>query len=265
MRRALAAGFAAALACAGTAPAKGPIDLQICGASECRDFAFVPGKSRNARLVTGLVAAEQSFAFASPAPLGPWYAVRLTSEWYEWPALAYAPEARLLKRNDSWVRIGRRTAAAVDRATRGLRPKPRPVIERALVNGLPSASPRVYGDVFGRLPTAPVPPPGTPVAEIRLVAGEETPWTDGRRIEYFPAVNVLRRSGEWVRAPAPLAGRIEEDLASVRKDADGVGWPATVSVLALAGGLALIGWLTLGRRRRVARALRPARDYTGRH
>lgn len=260
MRHALAAALLTAVACAATAPAKGPIDLRVCGASDCREFAFVPGMPRNARLVTGLVNAEQSFAFTSPAPLGPWYDLELSSDWYDWSPLAYAPEARRLKRNDSWIAVDRRTLAALRRAASGLEPKPRPAIQRALVNGLPSADPAVYGGIFGPLPAAPVPPPGTPVAQIRLVAGDETPWTDGHRIEYFPAANVLRRSGEWVRAPGPLANRIEDDLASVRKEADGVGWPAVLSVLALAGGLLLAGRATLGRRRRVARALRPAGD-----
>jgi hypothetical protein len=260
MTRALAAAFVAALACAGTALAKGPVELRICGASDCREFKAVPGKPRDAELVFGLVNAEQSFDFVGPPPLGRWYELTLRADWYEWSPLAYAADAGVVAQSGNWIALDRRTLAAVRRATSGLQPKPRPAIERALVNGLPSANPAVYAGVFGPLPPAPVPPPGTPVAEIRLVAGGETPWTDGRRIEYFPAANVLRRSGEWVRTPRPLANRIENDLTSVGKDADGVGWPAVLSVLVLAGGLVLAGWATLGRRRRVARALRPARD-----
>ena len=259
MTRALVAALGAALACSGSALAKGPIDLRICGATECRAFAFVPGKRQNADLVTGLVDADQSFVFQSPPRLGPWYELALASDSYELFTVAYAPEAGVVKRKDTWIAVTPRTRAALRQATRGLAPRPRPIIERALVNGLPSANPSVYAGMFGPLPPAPAPPPGTPAAEIRLATRGQTPWTDGRRIEYFPAANVLRRSGEWVAAPDALARRIEEDLTTVRKEADGLGWPAVASVLLLAAGLAAAAWATLRRRRHVGRVLRPAR------
>jgi hypothetical protein len=43
-----------ALAVTSPAAAKGPIALEICGASECRDFRWTPASRTHEALVTGL-------------------------------------------------------------------------------------------------------------------------------------------------------------------------------------------------------------------
>ena len=239
----------AMLAAPAPAPAKGPISLELCGVSACRTFAWVPSERANERLVHGVVALHEDFAFVSAPPLAPYYALQLEADWYEWDSVFYLPAHGVAEVQSSWLRVPRPLASALRAATAGLDPQPRPTLARVVVNGRPAADPPAYGAVFDRLPKAAPPPPETPRARIRLATGARTPWTDEpRAVDYVPTADLLHREAEWVRAPADLAQLIEDDLragAAEKRSA----WPSYLSLAALLAGAGGVVWLRRARRR----------------
>jgi hypothetical protein len=254
MTRALVAAGLAAAALAAPAAAKGPVDVVICGAAECREFRWAPHETEtsdaNADLAIELVNLGQSFAFAETPELAPFYRVQLEVPGMTFAPLTIVPSARVAARSASWVRLNGRTLATFRRVASGIEPFPAPEIDRATVNGRPVDSPASYEAVFETLDEASAPPAGTPHAEIRFRASDPNPWTDGRGpVTYYPTADTLRRSGEWVRASPELVKLIEDDLVSVRKEESGLSMPAMASSVALVFGLVAVGWMTLMRRR----------------
>jgi hypothetical protein len=246
----------ATLFVASPAAAKGPIELEICGSSECRGFGWAPRERAHETLVTGLVALYDDFTFVSAPPLAGYYELRLTADWYAWDRAFYVPTRAVAEVQSSWVRIPSALAAALRGATVGLEPRPRPTLERVVVNGHPVDDAAAYAGVFDHLGTAQPPPPETPRAELELRASAANPWTDERKsVEYFPSANVIHRETEWVVATAALAERIEADLAeAARAHGAGPAWPSYLSLAALVAGGGGLAWLRLGRRRSRARA-----------
>jgi hypothetical protein len=244
------------LAVASPAAAKGPIDLKICGASECRAFGWAPRERAHETLVTGVVALYDDFAFVSSPPLAGYYELQLRADWNAGDRAFYVPTRAVAEVHSSWVRVPPALAAALRGATAGLEPRPRPTLERVVVNGHLVDDATAYAAVFDRLGRAHPLPPETPRAELEVRASAANPWTDERgSVEYFPSANVIHREAEWVVAPAALAERIEDDLADVARAHDPrPAWPSYLSLAALVAGGGGLAWLKLGRRRSRARA-----------
>ncbi len=243
------------LAAAAPAAAKGPIELRVCGASECATFkapfagmADAP-QSEHARLVTSVANLERNFDFTGPPPLASYYALTLSSDFYDWSDIAYVPEHQVARVGSNWVNLSGGLADALTEAIGGLEPKAAPEIRRAVVNGQESRDPEAYALAFGELPPAQAPPPGTPKSVIRLETAEPTPWTDGRPLEYYPSTDTISREGEWVRASEVVSTRIEDDLEAVKGDAGGRTWPGYLTGAALVLAVAAVAWLALRRRR----------------
>jgi hypothetical protein len=194
---------------------------------------------------------NDDFTFVSAPPLAPYYEARLTADSYAWDHAFYVPTRAVAEVQSSWVRVPRELAAALRRATAGLEPRPPPTFERVLVNGHAIDDTAAYAAVFSDLGTAQPPPPETPRAELELRASAANPWTDEHRsVEYFPSVDVIHRETEWVRAPAALAERIEDDLAEAARAEDPrPAWPSFLTLVALLAGGGGLAWLRLGRRR----------------
>ena len=240
---------AAALAAAAAAPvlAKGPIEVQICGAAECREIRRA---AADAELGRALVQLSQSTAFVPAPELAPYYRVEISAPGDEFYPLHVVPSAGVAERRQTWIRLDARLVTALDGAAGGVRPKSPPRVDRALVNGRPSRSPRVYEGLFAPLGEASVPPADVPHAEIRLETSPPSPWSEGgSTFLYYPTLDTLRRSGDWVGVSPDLAARIEADLVSVRKGESGASLPALAGSAALVVGLGGVAWMTIVRRR----------------
>lgn len=247
MIRPFLAAAALAAAAAAPVPAKGPIDVRICGAAECRE---IRGAAADAELTRALVQLSESTAFASVPELAPYYRVEISAPGIEFSPLHVVPSAGVAERRQTWIRLDARLVTALDGAVDGVRPKAPPRVERALVNGRPSRAPRVYERLFAPLNEASVPPAGVPHAEIRLATSPPSPWADRvGTFLYYPTLDTVRRSGQWVAASSGLAARIEADLVSVRKRERGASLPALAGSLALVVGLGGVAWMTIVRRR----------------
>ncbi len=249
-RIALVIGLLAALALPPVAAAKGRVNLEICGAQECRHL--VGDSARPLRtdwaLVTGVLNLPDSFTFTATPPVSPYYKLRLEADWYEWSPLAYVPDAGVVRTSAGWVRIDRPTATRLRDATRGLEPFPAPTIERVRVNGRAVADAALYAGLFAKLPPADPPLGGTPGAKIVAEASAPNPWTDNARLTYYPTRNVLRRDTEVVRVPDALAAQIESDLR--REGVQGRrGWGSSIVFGLVLTGALFVGWLTFYRRK----------------
>jgi hypothetical protein len=251
MRRiALVVGLLAAVAAPSTAAAKGRVELEICGAPACRNY--VGDSARPLRtswpLVMGVLNLPDRFTFASAPPLSPYYTLQLEADWYEWSALAYVPDANVVRTTAGWVRIDRPTAARLRDATRGLEPFPAPKLERVRVNGRPVADAAVYAGLFAKLPPSDPPLGGTPGAKIVVQSAAPDPWTKDARLTYYPSRNVLRRDTEVVEVPDTLATQIEADLR--REGVEGRrGWGSSIVFALVFTGALFVGWLTFYRRK----------------
>ena len=112
--------------------------------------------------------------------------------------------------------------------------------------------------VFDRLPEAPVAPPDARGYALVLRSDAPSPWTnENTNVTYFPAVGTLHRHGEWIRAPASLARKIDHDMGVVPPGAGSDGAPFPWGPIGAAAGAGLIATLVAAlsfRRRKPARA-----------
>jgi hypothetical protein len=235
---------AAALSLAPTAGAKGPLDLQICGASDCRTFH----DRTHWRLVTGVLDVYGAFSFARTSEPARYYELRIKGpgmeEWLgEDRAIYFVPSRGVVRSPSTWIRPRAALLRSLRAAVRGLRPWPLPTPTRVTVNGR-TAEPAAYEALLGVLQGAePAPDLGDPV-EIRFFFARATAWTTSRRpIRYFPAQNIIHRDTEWFRPPSELARRIERDAGLTPRRAapppNGSGGP----MLLAAGAAAALGAL----------------------
>jgi hypothetical protein len=219
MRRAalaLVTALLAALVVAPTATAKGPVDLEICGAGACRTLP----SDRHDRLVFGVLESLGSFSFAQAPEPSAYYRLELkgraVTDWLgEQRRLFFVPSHGVLRTGSSWIRPRAGLLRRLRVAVRGLRPWPAPALLRVEVNGR-SADPAPYAALLRTLLVAePKPELGDPV-EIHLFFERPTPWTTGRRpIRYFPTQDIFHRDSEWFRPPTELVRRIEVDAGLV--------------------------------------------------
>jgi hypothetical protein len=244
---------AAVLALAPTAWAKGPIDLEICGASDCRTFH----DRTHWRLVTGVLDLYGAFSFARTAEPAPYYELRIEGpgmeEWLgEDRAMYFVPSRGVVRTPSTWIKPRPALLRSLRAAVRGLRPWPRPELTRVTVNGR-SADAASYEFLLGYLPVAePAPELGDPV-EIRVFFERMTAWTTARRsIQYFPTQRILHRDTEWFGLPGDAARRLEADAGLVPPPARpraGGSDGATLLAAAVAATLAALAAAAVGLRR----------------
>ena len=263
MRRptsALALAAAAAVLLVAPATAKGPLAVEICGASDCRVFRWSMQERRHDALVRTVMNLDQGFSFA-PAPSGAaYYEIRVRAEWIERDRpYVYAPRQRLVAVGANWLRPRPDEAATVARAARGMRPWPAPRLAAVRVAGREADDPQAYAALLAALPPGDPPPPSARAVEISLAGDRVTPWSDpARPIRFFPGHDVVRRAGEWRRVPPALARTIAADGGLVPDErvrprggtASSGDIAAPLAVLAAAA----LFVLTLGRRRSRAQA-----------
>jgi hypothetical protein len=249
----------AALTAASPAAAKGPVDVTICGATECVEIhAGEDGRTQGSALAYGLLDVGSSPDFVAAPPAQPWYSVELDADWFGRNAtMPYADG--LLGVGNSWVRPRLPVAMSLKRFTRELEPRPPVEIRAATVDGEPVADPGAYDALLGELPIG-VPPDrlGRAVV-IRLTPDVVTQWADPERsLAYFPPQRLLRRGPDWVRVPDAVAATIESDAGLVSKQpaapSAASGFPAGDVAAALAVLAAAVGLVLVSRRRRQSRA-----------
>jgi len=212
-RAALVASFAAAtLVLAPPAAAKGPLELEVCGASECRTFT----DRTRWRLVTGVLDLYGAFSFASTPPPAPYYELKVNGpgmgEWLGNDRTIYFVPSRAVTRTpSSWIKLGPALVRALRRAVDGLRPWPQPDLARVTVDGR-TVELAGYSALLGDLPAAEPAPELGDAVETRVSFERRTPWTTTRRsLQYFPAQRILHRDTAWFRPPAEVVRRIEAD------------------------------------------------------
>lgn len=244
----------AALVLAAPAGAKGPVDLDVCGVSECKTFKW--RGEENWELVLGLLNANGLDYAAAPAP-GNYYRLQAKADWLEDVQGAtlfyYVPGANTLRAGSNWLRPDKKLTAALAGATRDLEPFPRPTLTRVLVNGRSAPNPAAYEALLGELAAGKVVPDLGRRIEIVLRSDRPSPWTSVLRpLEYFPRVNLLHRHVEWFRVTPRLAAQIEEDAGIVAVAADSRSkWPGYLTATLLLVGLVTVVALNLRARRRV--------------
>jgi hypothetical protein len=259
MRR-LAAVIAllAALVPATPAAAKGPVDVDLCGLSDCKRFRWSPHSGENGEVVIGLLNTDSMELASSPTP-GPYYRLQTKADWLEQTTLEstffYVPAANTLRAGSNWLRPDRKLSVALAAATRGLEPFPRPKLTRVLVNGRPAPNPAAYEALLGALPQGNVVPDLGRRIEIVVRSSRPSPWTSAPRpLEYFPRFNLLHRQVEWFSVSPPLAEQIEDDArigapAGPSRSA----WPGYLAAILLGLGLVAVVALNQRSRRRVRR------------
>ena len=196
--------------------------------------------------------------YVTAPPFGPYYIVRFSMGWAPEQRVFYVPGVRLVRSGFNWTRIDLRLASRLGDETAGVRPYPPPVLTGVLVGSRQAGELAAYVHVFDRLPEAPVAPPDARGYALVLRSDAPSPWTnENTNVTYFPAVGTLHRHGEWIRAPASLARKIDHDLGVVPPGAGSDGAPFPWGPIGAAVGAGLIATLVAAlsfRRRKPARA-----------
>jgi hypothetical protein len=216
------AATVAALVLAPVAVAKGAAQpVPFCGRDGC-------AKSRQAWDLVGVQPASP-LVYTGPPPLAPYYVIRIPFRWFKPHRVYLVPGARVARIGFNWVPVGSGLASALTRDAAAIRPYPLPQLIRVLVGGRAASEPAAYRHVFDPLPASSLPLPGSRGIPIVLRSAVMSPWTnDETEVTYFPGAQVLHRQGEWVRAPAFLARRIDRDLGvllAARGSGGGSGFP----------------------------------------
>lgn len=242
----------AAVALAPTAAAKGPVALQVCGATGCKtirdDFS---GGGPNRGPISGILNSDMLDFAASPPPAA-YYRVELKADWIERDPAFYVPAAGVLRVGSNWLALPDRVAASMRAVTRRLAPWPPPALTRVLVNGRPVPDPAPYAALLGSLPEADKLPTAARYLTIVLRADRPSPWTSVRPLEYFPRSDLLHRYVEWLEVPAAIARRIERDAGLIQPPqvTTSSGRKDVAAALAVVGAVSVLGLaLTLSRRR----------------
>jgi hypothetical protein len=265
MKRALVVVIAlGVLAFAGSALAKGPFTIGICGSSGCPSVKQeIEGRGPDVLGSTLLAALDggrlKAPTVGAPAP-APFLSLRI-AEWGESPTLYYVPSRRLLRMAPYWFRVPHSFARRLESVAPGLKPWPTPRLTQVLVDGRPAADPARYAVLLDPLPPAPVPTDAGSPVKLTLSAERANPWTDVP-ITYFSAVRTLYRDSQWLRIPGALATALDRDAGLGPPPANTSGSGPLPWIVA--GGLStlLLGaasGLTLRSRRKRPSAGRPAR------
>ena len=260
MRRvAILSVLAAALATATPAAAKGPVDVKICGATECVRIHAGEGPAQGSALAYGLLDVGSSVDFVPAPPAQPWYSVEYDAGWFDQAGtMPYADG--LLGIGNSWVRPTLPVAMSLKRFTRDLEPRPAVTIRAATVNGESVVDPAAYEALLADLPIGDPPDRLGRAVVIRLTPDVVTQWADPERsFAYFPPQRLLRRGPEWHTVPQDVAATIEADAGlgppSAPAAASASGFPAgdLAAVLAALAAVGL-GVVVVSRRRTRSRA-----------
>ena len=248
----------AALALAPAAAAKEPVTLEICGESACTKFP----ERRHERLVRGVFAVVDTFAFAPPPTPAAYYELGFKEKWVrDWlgtEPMLFVPSRGAMYVGGEWRQVRPPVARRLDAATRRLAPWPRPRVTAVVVDGRRAPDPAPYEALLRALPAIDFgwSPRRVPIV---LRSHRVTPWTDpARPIDYYPEDRAIHREGEWLRVPGDLARVIERDAGLVRHRRESTPpfpWPD----LAAAGGAALVAFVIAAARVRRARRASPAR------
>jgi hypothetical protein len=244
-RLAILSVLAAALAAAAPASAKGPVDVKICGATQCVTIHAGEGPTQGSALAYGLLDVGSSADFVAAPPAQPWYSVEFEADWFGRDGtMPYADG--LLGIGNSWVRPRLPVAMSLKRFTRDLEPRPAVTIRAATVNGKAVADPAAYDALLADLPFGDPPDRLGRAVVMRLTPDVVTQWADpARSFAYFPPQRLLRRGPEWLTVPEDVAATIEADAGLAKPDpppASASGFPAgdlaavlaTLAVVALA-------------------------------
>ena len=251
--------LAATLVTAAPAAAKGPVDVKICGATECVRIHAGEGPAQGSALAYGLLDVGSSVDFVDAPPAQPWYSVDYDAGWFRQKGtISYADG--LLGIGNNWVRPTLPVAMSLERFTRDLEPRQAVTIRAATVNGKPVAYPSAYDALLGDLPVGAPPDRLGRAVVIRLTPDVVTPWADPERsFAYFPPQRLLRRGPEWRAVPEDVAATIEADAGLAKPSAPGAasasGFPAG-NLAAVLAALAVVGLgvVVVSRRRTRSRA-----------
>jgi hypothetical protein len=247
--------LAAALLAAGPAAAKGVVDVEVCGASECATIHAGEARAEGSALAYGLLDVGTSVRFARTPPAQPWYSVTVEADWFGDPrTMTYADG--LLGVDNHWIDPNSPVATWLKRLTRDLAPKPTVTVVQATVNGRAASDPAAYGALLGDLPLADPPDRLGRSTVIRLTPDAATSWADpDRPLGYFAPQRLLKRGPEWLRVPDDLAAAIAADAglapAPTTAPTSRAGFPAgdVAAVLSVLAAVA-VALLAVSRRRR---------------
>jgi len=212
-----AAAGSAALALAGSAPAKEVSSVQVCGVYACNTI------TDRATLEQFVEASGSDGSYTGPAAPAEYYVVRVTVDAGEGQQAAwsdyYVPGAHVRRGTNEqghaqWRRTTKDERAFLDATAAGLAPFPAPDITRARVGRKPAADPDSYLSLY-RLRVSPYAYPKHPGwRRIRLTSAVPSPWTDGANVlRYLPKERLLDRDGEYVRLPRMLARAVQRAAA----------------------------------------------------
>ena len=146
-----------------------------------------------------------------------------------------------------WVTLPARAAHMIGSAAAGIEPFPAPRLTDVRVGAHRAGEPNHYGDLFG-LEAAPRPTTVSPGGweQIHVRSSVPSPWTDGGdRIDWSPALGVIRVDGLYFEPTSALSERLRVDSgrAASPSDDDGPGlipWLSALVALGAAAGLFLL-------------------------
>ena len=213
----LFAAATAALAVAGSAPAKEVSSVQVCGVSACNAIT----DRATLQQFEESVGADDSYV--GPAAPAAYYVVRVTIDagdgqqvsWSDY----YVPAAHVRRGTNErghaqWWRTTKAEGALLDATAAGLAPFPVPGVTKATVGRKPAAEPDSYLSLY-RLRVSPYAyPKHAGWRRIRLTSAVPSPWTDGANVlRYLPRERLLYRDGEYVRLSRPVARAMQHAAA----------------------------------------------------
>jgi hypothetical protein len=256
-----------ALVLAAPAAAKGPVSVEVCGATGCEILGPFPAHGAPLSGVASTLLNTGDLDLAAMPPPGPFYSLDLRADWLDDldPAF-YVPDAGVLRAGGGWLGLDRAVAAELRRATAGIEPWPWLGLRSVRVGARETTRAAPYEVLLHRLRNAEPPPFSADRIAVHVepnglerpdYAG--TPWTNPAMIiDWVPSHGVLYRDGAWFRVPPGLGDRLARDAGLARPapaEPASVPWgliagAIAASALAVAAGVGL----TLRTRRRARAA-----------
>jgi hypothetical protein len=213
----LVAATTAALALAGSSPAKEVSSVELCGPDSC---AAVTDREALVRFAETTAGADVA---TGPAVPSAYYVVRVsiddgTAEQHHWESF-YLPGARVVRSVDehgraSWRRAPKAERAFLDAMAAGVRAFPEPEVTTASVGKRPVVAAATYLGLYRLKRTPRAWPKRRGWQRIRLGSTVGSPWTDGANVlRYLPRERLLERDGEYVRLSKRLARAVRNAAA----------------------------------------------------